>query len=128
MEITINNIVYTLREEQGKCEVEFFCADTGLVRVLCFDNFPAFNFEQRRVETMITQYDITPTGMRINRFEFRYTLPPQDFTDFENSIGVVMKKAIMNGIFRNVLKNTYAVYNSDLAIIPSENQPIPIPE
>ena len=126
--ITISGKEYSLREEQGLCEVEFYCDDTQLQRVLCFKAFPTFDFEQRRVVSQITQYDITPSGLRINPVSYRYTLTEADFTDFENSIGVIMKKAIMNGIFRNVIQNTYAVYDAGLNLIGSENQPVPYPQ
>jgi len=128
MEVVINGTSHILREEQGKCEVEFFCEQTQLSRVLCFNSFPQFDFDQKRVVSKICQYDITPSGLRINRFEYNYTLTPQDFSDFENTIGVIMKKAIMNGIFRNVLKNSYSVYDAQLNLIESANQPVQFPE
>jgi hypothetical protein len=123
-EITINNKKYLVTITQAGCEVEFDNEETGLKKVIVFDEL---SITPSRIRTTTTSFDVTPTGKRINALKKIRQTPPKDFQFFiESALGESIKKSLANGIFRFVLGVTDKVYNEAGNLIT--DQPFSIPQ
>lgn len=108
----IEGIEYNIRIADGQLEIEFANADTGLQKVFVFQDLSIGMPSSKRVETIYYSYDITPTGQRINQQRHAYLSSEQDYNEFEQStLGFILKRSIVNGLFRFILKNANHVFD-----------------
>lgn len=123
-EIIINEKTYLVTLTESGCEVEFDNEETGLRKVVVFNEL---NITPNRIRTTTTNFDITPTGQRINAVKKVRQTPPQDFQFFiESALGTAIKKSLANGIFRFVLGVTDKVFDEAGNLITE--QPFTIPQ
>ena len=109
---TINGVEYTIKIANGELEIEFANTDTGLQKVFVFQDLSIGIPSSKRVETIYYSYDITPTGQRINQVRHAYQSSEQDYNEFEEStLGFILKRSIVNGLFRFILKNAERVFD-----------------
>lgn len=112
MEITIAGVTYTINITNGNLEIQFANAETGLQKVYVFQDLSIGMPSSKRVDTIYYSYDITPTGQRINQIRHAYQSSEQDYNDFEGStLGFILKRSIVNGLFRFILKNADRVFD-----------------
>lgn len=109
---TINGKEYTININNGFLEVQFMNEETGLQKVYVFQDLSIGMPSSKRVDTIYYSYDITPTGQRINQQRHSYQSSAQDYDDFEQStLGFILKRSIVNGLFRFILNNAERVFD-----------------
>lgn len=118
---TVKGKQYSINIEAGKLEIEFDNEETGLRKVFVFQDLSISRPDTKKSETIYYSYDITPTGQRINQQRHNYLTSQQDYDEFEQSmIGFVLKRSIVNGFFRFIIKEANHVFLDDGTLI--ENQ------
>lgn len=120
---TINGIEYTIRINNGEnIEIERDEPTTGLRKVFVFDFLGIGQPTTKRIQTTYSSYDIAPTGTRINKQLHQYTSSESDYESFEQElVGFVLKRSIVNGMFRFIDQTANAVFDSNGDIIPIIN-------
>lgn len=124
-EITIDGKVYTITFKQGGLEVEHQDEGSGLNTVY---EFKKLEITDTGIQTEVHQFQVTPTGERIDRKVYKKETEQVDYEGFiAQPITDLILKYVTNGIFRFLIKNTEKIYDSEGNLIV--NQPVfPNPE
>jgi hypothetical protein len=118
----INEKDYNININNGFLEVQFMNEETGLQKVYVFQDLSIGMPSSKRVDTIYYSYDITPTGQRINQQRHSYQSSEQDYNDFEAStLGFILKRSIVNGLFRFILQNAERVFDDQGNLIVTES-------
>lgn len=108
-QLTINGKNYDIIFKEGGIEVEFDDEKTGLRTVYDFKNL---NVSENGILTEVHQFQITPTGERIERNIHNRKSTQEDYEYFIASpIADMILKSITNGIFRFLIKSTDKAYD-----------------
>ena len=120
---TVNGVEYTINITNGEnIEIEREDLTSGLRKVFVFENLSIGNPLSKRIQTAYHSYDITPTGARINKQLHQYTSSEADYETFEAElVGFVLKRSIVNGMFRFIDQTANAVFDAQGNIIPVIN-------
>lgn len=116
---TVNGKQYSINIDAGKLEIEFDNESTGLRKVFVFQDLNIQRPDTKASNTIYYSFDITPTGQRINQQRHSYATSAEDYDDFENSIlGYILKRSIVNGFFRFIIKETDRVFDEQGNLLP----------
>lgn len=113
-------------------EISFKDENTGLEKVIECEEI-IIKPKAKYVRTLWCQWDVTPSGERINKKRFPWhTTTPEDFEFFTQAFGVPIKKYAVNGLFKTFMASfglaTFAVFDDTLQIIESQPVPFPAPD
>lgn len=118
MTVIVNGKEYSINIDTGKLEIEFDDESTGLRKVFVFQDLSIKRPDTKASDTIYYSFDITPTGQRINQQRHSYTTSAEDYEEFENSVlGFILKRSIVNGFFRFIIKETHHVFNDQGELI-----------
>ncbi|MGJ3236426.1 hypothetical protein [Marivirga sp.] len=119
-QLTIDGKNYDITFMEDIVEVEYQDEVTGLKTVLVFEEL---TIKKGVIKTEVHQFQITPTGERIQRNVYKRTTSEVDRQTFINSpIANLILKFITNGIFRFLIQSTYKVYDMNGNLI--QEQPV----
>ena len=124
MEILINDKTYTVDISNGNLEISWFDDTTQLEKVAVMEEVKIGSPQSKSISTRMYVYDVTPSGMRINRKEVKYATSEEDFDFFEQSpIGSAVKLFVMNGMVRK-LDIAWAIFNAQGEQVTVLEQPV----
>lgn len=123
-ELNINGKTYNITFKQGSVEVEYDDENTGLRTVFVFKKL---EITEGGIRTEIHQFQITPTGERIDTRQYTRNTSEADYNNFIASpIADLILKYIVNGMFRFLIQTTDKVYDEQGNLIT--NQPVLPPD
>jgi hypothetical protein len=108
-QLTIDGKNYDIIFKEGSVEVEHQDEETGLKTVYVLEDLYIL---KGKIITEIHQFQVTPSGERINRKVHKRKTSNQDYQTFiQSPIADLILKFITNGIFRFLIQSTHKVYN-----------------